>query len=272
MLAGLHCITHLLRLYKIREEVYLQVGDKPAHPDFVKAIVELYTDILDYLARVVQYFSHSSVKQSIRSTFEWDDWQGMLKRLENSDTWFTKFSALIDKDKEHRFYMEQSSQIEQSIEVQKRILEMFEASQVKRQQDRQDDQEAGLLGILASDYKTDKESIPRRVHGTCEWIFEDKRFLEWRNTKRSSLLWISAGPGCGQSVLSRCLIDEKRLCTNVMTSTVCYFFFMDGQEKRSKGSNAISAILHQLFEKKSGSTLLNHGLSSYRSYREKLQV
>ncbi|MCJ1263667.1 hypothetical protein MMC22_003537 [Lobaria immixta] len=272
MLAGLHCITDLLRLYKIREEIYLQVGDKPALPDFVKAIVELYTDILDYQARVIRYFSHSSAKRGIQSTFEWDDWNGMLARAQNSDTRCTKFSALIDKNKEHRFYTEQSSQIEQSVEVQKRILEMFEAFQVARQQDRQDDQEAGLLGTLASDYKTGKESNPRRVHGTCEWIFEDKRFLEWRSTKRSSLLWISAGSGCGKSMLSRCLIDEKRLCTNVMTSTVCYFFFMDGQEKRFKASNAISAIYHQLFEKKSGSTLLNHAFSSYRSYREKLQT
>lgn len=130
--------------------------------------------------------------------------------------------------------------------------------------------EAVLLQTLASDYKSDKDSISTRVPGTCEWVFEDKKFLEWRTTKQSSLLWISAGPGCGKSVLSRCLIDERRLCTNVMTSTVCYFFFKDGQEQRSKGANAISAILHQLFEKKSGSSLLMHAFLNYRNYGEKL--
>lgn len=56
-----------------------------------------------------------------------------------------------------------------------------------------------------------------------------------------------------------------------MTSTICYFFFKDGQEQRSKSSPAISAILHQLFEKKSGSSLLTYALSSYKSYGEKLK-
>jgi hypothetical protein len=53
-------------------------------------------------------------------------------------------------------------------------------------------------------------------------------FLEWRDSKHSRLLWVSAGPGCGKSVLSRSLIDERRVCTNAMASTVCLFFFKDG--------------------------------------------
>jgi hypothetical protein len=64
---------------------------------------------------------------------------------------------------------------------------------------------------------------------------------------------VSAGPGCGKSVLSRCLIDEGQLTTNDTiitithgtpgtpsaissstdtTSTVCYFFFKDGGDGR----------------------------------------
>jgi len=43
------------------------------------------------------------------------------------------------------------------------------------------------------------------------------------DSKHSRLLWVSAGPGCGKSVLSRSLIDERRVCTNAMASTVCYF-------------------------------------------------
>lgn len=105
---------------------------------------------------------------------------------------------------------------------------MFEASQAHRQQDRRDDKEAELLETLASDYKSDKDSISARVPGICEWFFEDDRFLEWPDSKHSRLLWVSAGPGCGKSVLSRSLIDERRVCTNAMASTVCYFFFKDG--------------------------------------------
>ncbi|SLM34065.1 P-loop containing nucleoside triphosphate hydrolase, partial [Lasallia pustulata] len=137
-----------------------------------------------------------------------------------------------------------------------------------RAQDRRDDKEAELLETLASDYKSDKDSISVRVPGTCEWFFEDDRFLEWRDSTYSRLLWVSAGPGCGKSVLSRALIDERRVCKNPMDSTVCYFFFKDGQEQRTHGTDALSAVLHQVFE---NTGLITYALPSYRNYGKKLR-
>ena len=99
-----------------------------------------------------------------------------------------------------------------------------------RPQDRRDEKEAELLETLTSDYKSDKDSISARLPGTCEWFFKNHRFLEWRDSKHSRLLWVSAGPGYGKSVLSRSLIDERKVYTSAITSTVCYFFFKDGQE------------------------------------------
>ncbi|CAF9943809.1 MAG: hypothetical protein ALECFALPRED_001393, partial [Alectoria fallacina] len=145
---------------------------------------------------------------------------------------------------------------------------MFEASQASRQQDRRDDKEAELLESLASDYKSDKDSVSGRASGTCEWFFEDHRFLEWRDSKHSRLLWVFAGPECEKSVLSRSLIDDRRVCINVMTSIVCYFFFKDGQEQRMRGVNALSVMLHQLFE---NIALVSHALASVKSYGKKLR-
>ena len=98
----------------------------------------------------------------------------------------------------------------------------------QRHQGRRYDQEAKLLQILGSDYKSDKNLVSKRIPGTCEWFFEDERFLEWRDSGTSRLLWVSAGPGCGKSVLARALIDERKVCTNTTPSTICYFFFKDG--------------------------------------------
>jgi ankyrin repeat domain-containing protein 50 len=51
------------------------------------------------------------------------------------------------------------------------------------------------------------------VPGTCEWFLTDERFCKWRDSKLPSLLWVSAGPGRGKSVLSRSLIDQKLFST-----------------------------------------------------------
>ena len=131
-----------------------------------------------------------------------------------------------------------------------------------------DDQGPKLLEALASDYKSDKDLVSTRVPGTCEWFFKDDRFLEWRDSNVSRLLWVSAGPGCGKSVLARALIDERRVCTNIIASNVCYFFFKDGQEQHTRGADALSALLHQLFE---NPTLITHALPSFGRYGEKLR-
>ena len=138
----------------------------------------------------------------------------------------------------------------------------------RRQEDSRHKIAKELLETLASDYASDKDSVSTRVPGTCEWFSEDDRFLTWRESKISRLLWVSAGPGCGKSVLARALIDERRVCTNMLASTVCYFFFMDGHEQRSRGTDALSAILHQLFE---NTALITYALPIYDRYGGKLR-
>ena len=268
MVDGLNSISDLLRWYRIKETLYLQAVDRPAHPDFVQAVVELYSKIFEYQARLLCFLSQRSPERGFRGTLKLDDWEGMLKKVQTSDNKCAKYCELYDRGEERRRYEEESCYMLKSADIQKRVLKMLETSQAQRHQDRRDDQEAELLETLASDYKSDKGLVSTRVPGTCEWFFEDDRFLEWRDSNFSRLLWVSAGPGCGKSVLARALIDERRVCTNTMASTVCYFFFKDGQEQRTRGANALGALLHQLFE---NTTLITHALSSYRSYGKKLR-
>lgn len=106
--------------------------------------------------------------------------------------------------------------------------------------------------------------------GTCEWFFNDNRFRKWRDSDTSSLLWLSAGPKCGKSVLSRALIDERLLSTNVMTSTVCHFFFKDRDNDRMYGANALCAILHQLFTRDPSGSLIGNALPSHKNHGKAL--
>lgn len=148
-----------------------------------------------------------------------------------------------------------------------KICEILEDGRKQTQRNYEDQQEGNLLGDLASEYEDYKDSSnPQRVVGTCEWFLNDDRFRKWRESSTSSLLWVSAGPGCGKSVLSRALVDEHLLSTNVTTSTVCYFFFKDGDERRMYSTNALCAILHQLFTQDPAGSLIEHALPSHKNY------
>ena len=123
------------------------------------------------------------------------------------------------------------------------------------------EEEVKCLRSLTSNYKEDKNRCEQRVPGTCEWVLQHDKFLHWRQEHTASLLWVSADPGCGKSVLSRSLVDEQLLSLDTENSSVCYFFFKDDDEDRQNGFNALCAILHQLFIQKP--VLLKHAMLDY---------
>lgn len=137
----------------------------------------------------------------------------------------------------------------------------------------EDERRKELFRDLASaslDLERDKNFNPRRVTGTCEWFLHDARFQDWRKSSSSGLFRVSAGPGCGKSVLSRTLVDEGWLSPNVTTSTVCYFFFKDGDEIRSRSENALCAILHQIFSDDPEDRLIEYALDSHNRLGQQL--
>jgi hypothetical protein len=96
------------------------------------------------------------------------------------------------------------------------------------------------------------------VKGTCQWFLRHNHYVNWRDSLTSSLLWVSADPGCGKSVLSK-FLAENELPTK--ERTVCYFFFKDDNEDQNTATNALCALLHQLFDRKL--ELLRHAVEVY---------
>jgi hypothetical protein len=94
-----------------------------------------------------------------------------------------------------------------------------------------------------SSYESYKNINPGRVLGTCLWLLEHPIFQKWKTSSCDDLLWLSADPGCGKSVLSRALIDEKLVGAEPVI--ICYFFFKDNEEQNN-AATALCALLHQL--------------------------
>lgn len=115
-------------------------------------------------------------------------------------------------------------------------------------------------------YEQYKNINPDRAEGTCQWILENSQYLDWQGTSHNDLLWISADPGCGKSVLAKSLIDfDLRFPIPV---SICYFFFKDNEEQDSL-ITALCAVLHQLFRMQPH--LTQHALPSWRTNGEKIQ-
>ncbi|KAK5660882.1 hypothetical protein OQA88_12253 [Cercophora sp. LCS_1] len=102
-----------------------------------------------------------------------------------------------------------------------------------------------LSTFRTSDYEAHKARNPPAVLGTCIWILEHEKYQAWVQTSGPSLLWLSADPGCGKSVLASFLVDHYRSCLS--NTNICYFFFKADNAEQNDATFALSAALHQLY-------------------------
>ncbi|EMR87690.1 putative ankyrin repeat-containing protein [Botrytis cinerea BcDW1] len=135
---------------------------------------------------------------------------------------------------------------------------------------RTDEEEECLQSFRTTNYETQKNLNPKREKETCLWCLEDTKFLDWRDKSTSRLLWVTADPGCGKSVLSRALVDEHLLEREANGTTVCYFFFKDTSGEQRSPASALSALLHQLFTSEQGAKLIKHAMPAFRENKTHL--
>ncbi|UKZ46399.1 hypothetical protein TrVGV298_000600 [Trichoderma virens] len=270
MLKGFNSIGDLQMYWRICENTGSpSIYDSSPQP-FIESLGKLYSFFIEYQARVICHLAKSQLSRAwsdITSPGEWDEKIQEIHQLNNK---CRDILHLVNANQIERNWKEQLLEMQESRIFLDKIYNTLLESGIENQKNYEERTERELLQTLASDYQGYKDFNPQKVKGTCEWFFADERFRNWRDSNASSLLWVSAGPGCGKSVLSRALIDERRLSTNVTTSTVCYFFFKDGDEGRMYAHNALCAVIHQLFTQDSTGKLIAQALAAHKSFGEKL--
>ncbi|KAE8139806.1 ankyrin repeat-containing domain protein [Aspergillus pseudotamarii] len=102
-----------------------------------------------------------------------------------------------------------------------------------------------LKRLNVSKYRDQKDRNPVRIPGTCEWFVTHPIFKAWQEVQASQMLWVSANPGCGKSVLAKYLADS--ILPKDSGRTVGYFFFKDDFEDQRSVTHALCCILYQLF-------------------------
>lgn len=143
--------------------------------------------------------------------------------------------------------------------------EDYHREQVTRQQI--EDQRRCHQVFKTSTYEQHKNNNPDRAEGTCQWVLQNAQYLRWWESSCNDILWISADPGCGKSVLAKSLIDDV-FHNSTSNVSVCYFFFKENAEQNQLAT-ALCALLHQLFGMQP--ELLKHAIRSWEKNHDKIQ-
>ncbi|KAE8168021.1 hypothetical protein BDV40DRAFT_295143 [Aspergillus tamarii] len=238
LLQGLESTSGLVLRLHVMENLYLHSRPKKGVDlveEFQGTLVSIYSKILEFQARAVCYVHRHSASQLLRDIFKWDGWAELLQDFETSQKSLDRFTSLIGH-----------------AELTQRLEELLNTSRERdiwtTTSDRDKRVKAFFNLLYTCPYKDRKDRNSKRVPGTCEWFTSHPRFKDWQqrtNNEFPGLLWVSADPGCGKSVLTRYLVDE--VIVNAVDRTVCYFFFKDDFPDQKSATSALSVILRQLF-------------------------
>ncbi|KAJ5745816.1 hypothetical protein N7520_010998 [Penicillium odoratum] len=181
----------ILRIHKM-DDLYLHSNE--ASDDlierFKETLISLCCKLLEFQAQALCFLNKSSFNQFRRGMLKKDSWDSLLKDMQELEIEAGKFTSLIEAD-------------ELKSERKKRERELqsaFEKHQIWQTTSERDKQLKNFFQLLYTcPYRDRKDRNRTRVAETCEWFTSHPRFQEWNESAESSLLWVSADPGCGKS-------------------------------------------------------------------------
>ena len=242
--------------------------------DLENKVVQLYTKILEYQIRLMRQSSHNWALRYGRDVFKSDEWKTMLSQIKDLDFVCSQLAEELGQEELEAGLKENNVKIDTLLhswnvglrELQEQGMNTYMAVDTHAKEDRswrEREEFRRLLQALRAKnpYRDQLERTATRQPGTCNWFLKHSRFQTWREDPSSKLLWVSANPGCGKSVLSKCLVEENLATLDPQHATICYFFFKDVSPDSRSIAKALSAILHQLFTKIPG--LVKHALSFF---------
>lgn len=274
---GLEELPFLIEKYSLIERICTTKISNPESASIQhtlsNAIVELYTKILSFQAEAICQSNQSMVKGYFRKVFQVDNWENMHHDIISTEGRCWGLAQAIDGNfcsksledfsiKLAELYTVGSEFLQASRQTCQAVINLGRESE---QREKTKEEEACLQAFRSGNlYEEQKNITPDRVPGTCNWLLKDSTFIDWKQGRGSGLLWISADPGCGKSVLSKAFVDD-RLVAATQSTVICYFFFKDVSVYQRSPTKAIAALLHQIFSSKTTEHLLGHAMKVWKA-------
>ncbi|KAJ5934555.1 hypothetical protein N7466_004102 [Penicillium verhagenii] len=226
----------ILRIHKM-DDLYLHLNE--TSDDFIEKFEETLTSLccklLEFQARALCYLQKNSFVQFSRGMLKRDPWDSLLKDMQDLENEARKFISLIEAD-------ELKSERERREGELQSALERHQIWQTTSK--RNQTLKGFFQRLYTCPYRDRKDRNSPRVPETCEWFTSHPRFRKWNESPEAGLLWVSADPGCGKSVLAKYLVDE--VLPKPRGRTVCYFFFKDDFDDQRSSTSALCSLLRQV--------------------------
>ncbi len=204
MVEGFTTIGQLQRLWKNHEEKYLRSTSSEHYKNHVASLSNFYSYMLEYQVCAVCHLSKKQLSRAWRKVSGDGDWSDKAAHVDKMSDTNLQHLAPSQREEMVQYLASQNEKLERIGNTEESILRTMKDH-------RQKDAEMKFWQALkstAGNYKGGMEFNPNSVKGTCEWFFIDEKFSTWRDSSNSGVFWLTAGPGCGKSVLARTLVKD----------------------------------------------------------------
>lgn len=90
--------------------------------------------------------------------------------------------------------------------------------------------------------------IQTALPGTCEWLNRHPKVELWLNSRHSTCLWLTAGPGRGKSTIAKYMASH--LLNDSQTKPIICQYFSDSSSSQQSASRLLCWLVYQLFKQR----------------------
>ncbi|OBW69187.1 MAG: NAD(P)-binding protein [Aureobasidium pullulans] len=98
--------------------------------------------------------------------------------------------------------------------------------------------------------KTEIHSADGVILECIEWIFQDDRFLKWKDPGENSVLWINGSPGKGKTRMATGIVDSllKETDDTTVNGIAGFFFCQSTDDRLNSAVDILKGIIRSLIE------------------------
>ncbi|KAK2767853.1 hypothetical protein FQN53_006444 [Emmonsiellopsis sp. PD_33] len=258
LLLGLNRISYLIARCRVYEELYLSINHDAAVQNFESALVDLYTLILQFLAKALQIYARNTVVRGANAFKLADDdiidFEKHCKDLEErvdyevrncegtqSKDFREKFYRLVDELKALKDLRDPLGRIDNRVANIWKVLGETERGKI--------------LNWVSDTPYLDHHRVASngRTKDTGAWLSKHGNYRQWETSDESMILWLHGIPGAGKTKLISRAIDEFE--TRPDSVGLAYFYCNRNESSRRQPENVIRSFVKQLSTSRNGDAI-----------------
>ncbi|KAJ5521449.1 hypothetical protein N7527_005564 [Penicillium freii] len=238
MFASSEYLAETLAYYALVDTHY-RVHNVEGGQNFDRALVRVYTAVLDYTAEVNKVKQESTIGRVARSLKSLaDQYLVELKAtIEEQQIGAEKWADFVNTIRDRERAREILNDVDQTLALAKDTHPKVLSDEERR------------IMAWVSDYPistAQKRTQGYRTPNTGTWLLESQEYNHWKSSP-GSVLWLPGVVGCGKSVLcSTVIADIDKLCEEDSSKSIGYWYFEFTPDKPHDVESMMRCLIRQL--------------------------